>query len=51
MDQIIQKCKIWSGLANVDIIWDNQGLLGPKDNATDKDINTWQKLYKSRETI
>ena len=33
------------------MVWDNQGLLGPKDNATDYDKETWDKLYESRTLI
>lgn len=49
MDQIMSKCKIWQGLANVDIIWDNRGMLTPKDNATDYDLETWNILFKNRD--
>lgn len=37
----------WSGYAQVEIVWDNNtGLLGPKENASDKDRETWEDLYK-----
>ena len=42
---------IWSGYASIEIVWDNGEvpILGPKDNATDKDIDIWNKLYEQRE--
>ena len=44
----IQLCEQFKGMATVEMVWDNQGLLGPKDNATDYDKDTWDKLYESR---
>lgn len=41
----------WKGYAQVEIIWDNLGLLNPKENATDHNLDTWEKLYESREII
>lgn len=43
-------CDLFKGFCDVDIVWDNSGeLLGPKDNATDKDKATWEKLFNNRE--
>ena len=50
-DQVTRFCKQFDGYAKVEIVWDNLGLLGPKENATDKDEDTWWQLYKNRETI
>lgn len=41
----------WEGYAQVEIIWDNLGLLNPKENATDHNLDTWEKLYEAREII
>lgn len=48
-DKVIRFCKQFDGYAKVEIVWDNLELLGPKENATDKDEDTWWKLYESRE--
>ena len=43
-------CDMFKGFCDVDIVWDDSGeLLGPKDNATDKDKATWEKLFNNRE--
>lgn len=43
-------CDMFKGYCQVDIVWDDSGeLLGPKDNATDKDKETWEKLFNNRE--
>ena len=47
--QVITFCKQFNGYAKVEIVWDSLGMLGPKENATDKDKNTWLKLYNNRE--
>lgn len=41
----------FKGYANVEIIWDNLGVLGAKDNATDKGVEIWEKLLSSREKL
>lgn len=41
----------WKGYAQVEIVWDNLGLLNPKENATDHNLDTWEKLYEAREII
>ena len=48
-DKVVRFCKQFDGYAKVEIIWDNLGLLGPKENATDRDENTWWKLYEAKE--
>ena len=43
-------CDLFKGFCDVDIVWDDSGeLLGPKDNATDKDRATQEKLFNNRE--
>ena len=43
-------CDMFKGYCQVDIVWDDSGeLLGPKENATDRDKETWDKLWESRE--
>ena len=43
-------CDMFKGYCQVDIVWDDSGeLLGPKENATDKDKATWEKLFDNRE--
>lgn len=43
-------CDMFKGYCQVDIVWDDTGeLLGPKENATDRDKETWDKLWESRE--
>lgn len=40
---------LWSGLAQVEIVWDSGlGLLGPKDNAMDYTKEIFNELYKKR---
>lgn len=48
-DKVVRFCKQFGGYAKVEIVWDNLGLLGAKENATDKDEDTWWKLYEARE--
>lgn len=48
-DKIMKQANLWSGLAQVDIVWDNLGLLDIKENATDRDKETWEQLYESRD--
>lgn len=48
-DKVVRFCKQFDGYAKVEIVWDNLGLLGAKENATDKDEDTWWKLYEARE--
>ena len=33
--------KLWDGFCRVEIVWDNLGLLGPKENATDRTKEVW----------
>ena len=47
--QVVTFCKQFNGYAKVEIVWDNLGLLDPKENATDKDKDIWLKLYNNRE--
>ena len=43
-------CDMFKGYCRVDIVWDDScELLGPKENATDRDKETWDKLWESRE--
>ena len=43
-------CDMFKGYCQVDIVWDDTGeLLGPKENATDRDKETWDKLWESKE--
>lgn len=48
-DKVVRFCKQFDGYAKVEIVWDNLGLLGAKENATDKDEDIWWKLYEARE--
>lgn len=48
-DKVIRFCKQFDGYAKVEIVWDNLGLLEAKENATDKDEDTWWKLYDAKE--
>lgn len=47
--KILKQAELWSGLAQVDVVWDSLGLLEEKENATDKDKATFEKLYEARE--
>ncbi len=49
--EIIRFGKQFNGYAQVEVVWDNLGLLNPKDNAMDGDKETWEKLYKNREIL
>ena len=42
-------CDMFKGYCQVDIMWDDGELLGPKENATDRDKATWDKLWENRE--
>lgn len=43
-------CDMFKGYCQVDIVWDDTGeLLGSKENATDRDKETWDKLWERRE--
>lgn len=49
-DKVNRLVQMFAGMAKVEVVWDSDmGLLGPKDNATDKNLETWNKLYKVRE--
>lgn len=48
-DKVLGFCKQFDGYAKVEIVWDNLGLLEAKENATDKDEDTWWKLYDAKE--
>lgn len=41
----------FKGYANVDVVWDNLGLLKEKENATDNGIETWNKLFDNKEVL
>lgn len=41
----------FKGYASVDVVWDNLGLLKEKENATDNGIDTWNKLFNSKEVL
>ena len=43
--------KLWEGFCRVEIVWDNLGLLGPKENATDRTKEVWEQLWENREII
>lgn len=41
----------FKGYANVEVVWDNLGLLKEKENATDGGKEVWEKLYENREKL
>lgn len=41
----------FKGYANVEVVWDNLGLLKEKENATDDGIDTWNKLLENKEIL
>lgn len=41
----------FKGYANVEVVWDNLGLLKEKENATDNEIKTWNKLFDNKEVL
>ena len=43
--------KLWDGFCRVEIVWDNLGLLGSKENATDRTKEVWEQLWENREII
>ena len=43
--------KLWDGFCQIEIVWDNLGLLGPKENATDSTKEVWEQLWENREII
>ena len=40
---------LFKGYCDVEIVWDTVGVLGYKENATDKDKATWDLLYENRQ--
>ena len=42
---------LWDGFCRIEIVWDNLGLLGPKENATDRTKEVWEQLWENREII
>lgn len=50
-DKLDKQIRLWDNLAKVEVVWDNLGLLGPKENATDRTKEVWDKLYENREVI
>lgn len=50
--EVKQFAKQFNGYAQVEVVWDaGAGLMGAKDNATDKDKETWEKLFDIREVV
>lgn len=49
--EVIKFGEQFKGYANVEVIWDNLGLLKSKENATDNGVETWKKLLESKETL
>lgn len=49
--EIVGFAKQFQGYADVEVVYDNLGLLGVKENATDRDRETWEKLFENREKI
>lgn len=50
--EVVQFMRQFKGFVDsAEIVYDNLGLLGAKDNATDGDKETWEKLYENREVI
>lgn len=48
-NKMVKFTELWSGYAKVEIVWDkDMGLLGPKENATDRDKDIWDRLYECR---
>lgn len=43
--------KLWDGFCRIEIVWDNLGLLGSKENATDRTKEVWEQLWENREII
>lgn len=43
--------KLWDGFCRIEIVWDNLGLLGLKENATDSTKEVWEQLWENREII
>lgn len=50
-EKIQRFIKLWDGFCRVEIVWDNLGLLGPKENATDRTKEVWEQLWENREII
>ena len=50
-EKIIKQAELWKGYASVSVAWDDGNILGPKENATDRDFETWLKLYEEREVL
>lgn len=49
--EVIRFGKQFGGYAQVEVVWDNLGLLNPKDNAMDGGKEVWEKLYENREKL
>ena len=49
--EVIRFSKQFGGYAQVEVVWDNLGLLNPKDNAMDGGKEVWEKLYENREKL
>lgn len=43
--------ELWAGMVKVELVWDSLGILGYKENATDRDRETWDELWKNKEEI
>ena len=48
---ILKQAELWKGMLR--LVWYLMmvKVLGPKENATDKDFETWLKLYEEREVL
>lgn len=49
--KILGQANLWKGYTSVSVVFDDGEVLGPKENATDKDFETWLKLYEEREVL
>lgn len=49
--KIQAQANLWKGYATVWLVWDNQDLLSSKDNALDRDKDTYERLLETKERI
>ena len=47
----MKQAVLLKGYARFSVVFDDGEVLGPKENATDKDFETWLKLFEEREVL
>lgn len=50
-EKVLKIAHFFKGYANIDIVYDRNGLINLKDSPTDKGREVWEQLYNDRERL